>query len=143
MASSSAAACALLMAFAPQAVQAQVGVPGASLQNFPVGGPVTVRGPMIAENQPHLEGIDFGPRDIRIGANIPRLPVNDVRISAPVLQPNLNQPHVRAPELTSANQPHLSSSDFNPRDIRISEPVSGVPVRDIRISSPVTLPDAY
>ncbi|MEP4604867.1 MAG: hypothetical protein ABJZ89_07815 [Parasphingorhabdus sp.] len=143
MASSSAAACALLMAFAPQAAQAQVGVPGASLQNFPVGGPVTVRGPMIAENQPHLEGIDFGPRDIRIGANIPRLPVNDVRISAPVLQPNLNQPHVRAPELTSANQPHLSSSDFNPRDIRISEPVSGVPVRDIRISSPVTLPDAY
>ena len=141
--SSSVAAAAMALAAVPTPAEAQR-APGMMVQNYPTGNAVTVPQRVeMAQNQPHaasptlpsahqpqMRAPDFNARDIRIAAPVERLPVNDVRISAPVSLPNAHQPQTRAP-------------DFQARDIRISSPVERLPRQDIRISSPVSLPDAY
>ncbi|QJB68146.1 beta strand repeat-containing protein [Parasphingorhabdus halotolerans] len=127
----SVSAAAMLLATVPQKAQAQQRAPGMMVQNYPTGNAVTLpqRVEMV-QNQPHARAPDFAPRDVRITAPVTPLPVNDVRISAPVMLPDANEPQTRGP-------------DFQARDIRISSPISRLPQQDIRISSPITLPDAY
>ncbi|PHR15739.1 MAG: hypothetical protein COA41_15575, partial [Sphingopyxis sp.] len=101
------AAAAFLLVSAPQTAHAQQlpRAPGMIAENTPHGRNVSIPRPEIAHNQPHHRSADFNPRDVRISAPLNPLPVNDVRISAPV---DLMVENIRisAPvTLSGANQP--------------------------------------
>ncbi|MBQ0771631.1 MAG: hypothetical protein KBT59_07285, partial [Sphingomonadales bacterium] len=161
---SSVAAAAFLLASAPQTSQAQVQLraPGLAMANAAHGNNVRSLRPEMAQIQPHNRTPDFHARDIRISTPLNPLPVNNIRISAPINPLPVSDIRISAPisplpvaeVRISAPAPLLQtrqSPDFNPRNIRISSPISlpaayqphqALPdfeISNVRISSPVEL----
>ena len=161
---SSVAAAAFLLASAPQTSQAQVQLraPGLAMANAAPGNNVRSLRPEMAQNQPHNRTPDFHARDIRISTPLNPLPVNNIRISAPINPLPVSDIRISAPisplpvaeVRISAPAPlpqTRQSPDFNPRNIRISSPLSlpdayqphqALPdfeISNVRISAPVEL----
>ena len=112
--------------------QPQSRAPAMQVENYKANSGGSFRVPGLPQSQPQAALPDFNSRDVIITDALPVLPVRDIRISAPVLLPNVNHRHFRGPDLPLAHQPHqsglLPGGVYQPQTIAGVADVNGINV---------------